>query len=250
VVNALLLCLGTLTVLPVAAPGSVDRRTAGAAMALAPVAGVLLGALAALVGSLPSPRLLTAVLVVAALAVATRAMHLDGLADTADGLGSGKPADGALEVMRRSDIGPFGVVALVLVLLLQVASADAVLTHAAGALALGLTVLASRAVLPVLCAWLPSARPDGLGHLVARSVRPAQAAASLVATVALVVLVVVADPSYPVAWLVAGLFVGPALGVGFAAYAARRLGGITGDVLGAAVEVALTAGLVVLALAT
>jgi adenosylcobinamide-GDP ribazoletransferase len=111
-------------------------------------------------------------------------------------------------------------------------------------------VLVSRAVLPVLCAWLPSARPDGLGHLVARSVHPAQVAGSLVATVAVVALAVVLEPSYPLGWLVAGLLLGPALGVGFAAYAARRLGGITGDVLGAAVEVALTAALVVLALAT
>jgi adenosylcobinamide-GDP ribazoletransferase len=250
VVNALRLCLGTLTVLPVRAPGTVDRHTAGSAMALGPVAGVLLGALAGLVGSVPAPRLLAAALVVTALALATRGMHLDGLADTADGLGSGKPAAGALEVMRRSDIGPFGVVTLVLALLLQVASTGSVLVHDAGPLAVALAVLVSRAVLPVLCAWLPSARPDGLGHLVARSVRPVQVAGSVVATVAVVALALVLGPSYPLGWLVAGLLLGPTLGVGFAAYSAGRLGGVTGDVLGAAVEVALTAALVVLALAT
>jgi adenosylcobinamide-GDP ribazoletransferase len=248
VVNALRLCLGTLTVLPVRAP-TVDRRTAGAAMALAPVAGALLGVLALAIGALPSPVLVTAVLVVAALALATRGMHLDGLADTADGLGSGKPAAGALEVMRRSDVGPFGVVTLVLVLLLQVASIASALGHAGGPLAVGVVVLASRAVLPVLCARLPSARPDGLGHLVARSVRPVQVAGSLVATAVLAGLAVVLG-AYPSGWFVAAVVVGPVLGVGFAAYAARRLCGITGDVLGAAVEVALTAGLTVLALAT
>jgi adenosylcobinamide-GDP ribazoletransferase len=247
VLNALRLCLGTLTVLPVRAP-TVGRRTAGAAMALAPVAGAVLGVLAVLVGSLPSPPLLTAVLVVAALALATRGMHLDGLADTADGLGSGKPAAGALEVMRRSDIGPFGVVTLVLVLLLQVASVASARAHAGGELAVGVVVLASRAVLPVLCAWWPSARPDGLGHLVAGSVRPWQVAVSLVATAALAGLAV-ALGAYPSGWSMAAVVVGPALGVGLAAYAARRLGGVTGDVLGAAVEVALTAGLVILAFA-
>jgi len=249
VVNALRLCLGTLTVLPVRPPGSVDRRTAGAAMALAPVAGVLLGVLAVAVGSLQSPVLVTAVLVVAALALATRGMHLDGLADTADGLGSGKPAAGALEVMRRSDIGPFGVVTLVLVLLLQVTSTASVLGDAGGPVVVGVAVLASRAALPLLCAWLPSARPDGLGHLVARSARPAQVVGSLVATAVLAGLAV-AFGSYPIGWAVAAIVVGPALGVCFAAYAARRLGGVTGDVLGAAVESALTVSLVVLASAT
>lgn len=248
VVNALRLCLGTLTVLPVRPPESVDRRTAGAAMALAPVAGVLLGVLALAVGSLPSPVLVSSVLVVAALALATRGMHLDGLADTADGLGSARPAEGALEVMRRSDIGPFGVVTLVLTLLLQVASTASVLGHDGGPVAVGVAVLASRAVLPPLCAWLPPARPDGLGHLVARSVRPAQVVGSLVATGAVAGLAV-AVGQYPSAWGVAAVVFGPASGVGLAAYAARRLGGITGDVLGAAVEAALTVALVVLAFA-
>ena len=56
----------------------------------------------------------------AALALLTRGLHLDGLADLADGLGSGKPAPVALDIMRRSDIGPFGIVTLVLTLLIQV----------------------------------------------------------------------------------------------------------------------------------
>ena len=58
----------------------------------------------------------------AALALLTRGLHLDGLADLADGLGSGQPAATALDIMRRSDIGPFGTVTLVLVLLTQVAA--------------------------------------------------------------------------------------------------------------------------------
>ena len=61
-------------------------------------------------------------LVVVALALLSRGLHLDGLADLADGLGSRRPAAGAHEVMARSDIGPFGVAAVVLALLLQVAA--------------------------------------------------------------------------------------------------------------------------------
>ena len=109
-----------------AKPAAPDRETAGEAMAWAPVVGLLLGVIAAAVLYVSAHLLHTGSLVAAALSVgslaaATRALHLDGLADLADGLGSRKPAAGALDVMRRSDIGPFGVVTVVLTLLLQVA---------------------------------------------------------------------------------------------------------------------------------
>ena len=97
------------------------------AMAWAPAVGLLLGGAAAGVlwlftRPMDSGPLLAAALAVAALALLTRGMHLDGLADLADGLGSGKPAAAALAVMKRSDIGPFGVVTVVLTLLVQVAA--------------------------------------------------------------------------------------------------------------------------------
>src|SRR5580698_4795532 len=81
------------------------RRVAAAAMYAAPAVALLAAALAIGTG-----------------AVATRALHLDGLADFADGLGSAKPAGQALDIMRRSDIGPFGVVTLILTLLIQVSA--------------------------------------------------------------------------------------------------------------------------------
>ena len=108
---------------PADAPG---RRTAAAAMYWAPFVGLVLGAAAA--GVLLACRaghtgsLLAAALAVAALAALTRGLHLDGLADLADGLGSRRPADQALDIMKRSDIGPFGVVMLVLALLIQVSA--------------------------------------------------------------------------------------------------------------------------------
>ncbi len=147
--DALRLAFGTLTILPVRPPSTVDRRTAGRAMVLAPLVGLSLGlvvvaALWALGGGSlltypphgsltyiagahdAAPRIspwspmVAAVAVVALLALLTRAMHLDGLADVADGLGSGKRGDDALAIMRRSDLGPFGVVTLVLALFFQV----------------------------------------------------------------------------------------------------------------------------------
>ena len=128
--DALRLAFGTLTVLPVKPPSAVDKQVAGWAMALGPLVGTVLGGVAALaargLSTLWSP-LLVAVFVVALLAVTTRLIHWDGLADTADGLGSGRDAGIALEIMRRSDIGPFGVFTLVLVFAVQVATVTALL---------------------------------------------------------------------------------------------------------------------------
>ena len=121
---------------------------------------------------LGAPPLLAGLLVVAALALATRGMHLDGLADTADGLGCSGGPRRALEVMRDGPAGPFAVVALVLVLALQ-ASALAALLAADRLPAVVLAVAAGR----VSFAWcarrgVPPARPDGLGALVAGTQPP------------------------------------------------------------------------------
>ncbi|WP_345144072.1 adenosylcobinamide-GDP ribazoletransferase, partial [Streptomyces mexicanus] len=116
---------GTLTVLPVRVTRW-DRAAARGGMLCAPLAGLVVGAAAAAVGLLllvlGAGVLLAAVATVAVPAVLTRGLHLDGLADTADGLGSGKPAADALRIMKQSDIGPFGVITLVLVLSAQVAA--------------------------------------------------------------------------------------------------------------------------------
>jgi adenosylcobinamide-GDP ribazoletransferase len=150
--DAVRLAFGTLTILPVQAPRTVDRRTAGRAMVLAPVVGLVLAAAAVAAQSVldGSPPLLTAVLLIGLLAVLTRGIHLDGLADTADGIGSGGRSQEALAVMRRSDIGPFGVLTLVLVLLLQVAALAELLSRHTGAVQLTVALVVSRLVLPLL----------------------------------------------------------------------------------------------------
>jgi len=292
-VNALRLALGTLTVLPVRPPTAVDRRTAGRAMVLAPLVGLLLGLLVVAVlwllggGSLlvlgpgvhylgtvgnasthlsSLSTLVAGAVVVAVLAGLTRGMHLDGLADTADGLGAGRDADRALEVMRKGDVGPFGVVTLMVALLLQVASVERLVQSPFGLAALVAALVLSRLVLPALCsAGVPPARPEGLGATVAGTVgRVSLAAAVGLATVLLVLVVVVvhvAGPGHGVTGLdvpslfadarlhVVALVVLPLLVTGlFARHCVRRLGGITGDVLGACVEVCFTAALLVAAI--
>jgi adenosylcobinamide-GDP ribazoletransferase len=251
--DAVRLAFGTLTILPVRLP-NVDHTVAGRAMTIAPVVGLLLW-LPALVlllvaDALGLGPLLTGALTVGLLAVMTRGMHLDGLADTADGLGSGKPAAQALDVMRRGDVGPFGVVTLVLVLVVQVAAMAELLSSTRGGAGLGAALVVSRLVLPLACLRrLPAARPEGLGSMVAGSVSSVLAAiAVLLAITAFVAVAVVAgvagvehDPAGRAVLLAPlGLVVGGLVGW----HAVRRLGGITGDVLGAAVELTFTGALV------
>lgn len=246
----------SLSLLSIAPVGSVhtDRATAGAAMLWSPFVGLLLGAAASAVGAavhlLGGSGLLASVAAVATLAILTRGLHLDGLADLADGLGSAQPAPGALEVMRRSDIGPFGAATLVLVLLAQVAAlASAWPVDEAAALLITAAVTGRLAVTWACRVGAPAARPDGLGALVAGSV-PTRSAAGCTAAVVLGAAVTGALLDGPgTALALTGAMLG---GLGVALLLLRtavaRLGGVTGDVLGALVETGTTAVLVLAAL--
>ena len=231
------LAVGTLSAFPVAHPGRVDRSTAGLAMVLAPLAVLPLAAVVALLvwgGDLVGVSPLgVAVVAVGALALGTRALHLDGLADTADGLTASYDRERSLAVMRTGTAGPAGVVSIVVVLGAQVAGLTALVGDDRGWLTAGVLVCASRAVLAVLCTrGVPGARRDGLGATFVGSVPRTAAAAAALA-------------SGGACWLVAGL---PGLLGALAAAVVvaallvrvvRRLGGVTGDVFGAAVEISL-----------
>jgi adenosylcobinamide-GDP ribazoletransferase len=235
------LALATFTVLPVPA-GRVDRSAAGPAMLLAPVVGALLGALVGAVTYLPGPTLVLGGLAVGLSALLTRGLHLDGLADTADGLGSFRRGADALAVMRRPDVGPFGVATLVVVLLLQAGAYPALPAPVVGA---AVALATGRLAATWACRrGVPAAAPDGLGALVAGSVPVAAAAVLTVGVGALSALAV--DGRWwqgPLAVL-AGLAVAEVL----VRHAVRRFGGINGDVLGAAIELATTVALIGLVL--
>jgi adenosylcobinamide-GDP ribazoletransferase len=246
------LALTTFTVAPVRGPATVDRRAAGTAMALAPVVGLGLGAVAAAVAeavrSAGAP-LLAAVLAVAALAVLTRGLHLDGLADTADGLASYRPREQALAVMRSPEVGPLGVAALGLVLAVQAAALLACLEQGRSTAALLLAAATARLAVTWSCTpRTPAASPTGLGATVAGTVGlPAAAVATLVVVAAGLVPAVV-DDDVPPALPVLAVAVGLAAAALLRRHALRRLGGITGDVLGALVETTTAVVLVVVAL--
>ncbi|KIF07525.1 cobalamin synthase, partial [Streptomyces sp. RSD-27] len=159
---------GTLTVLP-ARITRWDRPAARTGMACAPLAGLAVGLLATVPGLLllllGGGPLLAAAVTVAVPAALTRGLHLDGLADTADGLGSAKPAEEALRIMKQSDIGPFGVISLLFVLLIQVAALADAYADGWGRGALAAVTAAVTARLAMTLAsrqGVPAARPEGL----------------------------------------------------------------------------------------
>ncbi|MFC0628253.1 adenosylcobinamide-GDP ribazoletransferase [Kribbella deserti] len=172
------LAFGTLSILPAGVPGTVDRRVAGRAMLLAPVVGLVLGGIAAAVVAgvdhlRPDAPLLAAVLGVVVLAGLSGGLHLDGLADMADGLGSRRDRETMLSIMKKGDVGPFGVASIAAVLLINVAALTACVSVGLGWQAILVAAVASRLTLPWACrTGVPSARPDGLGAMVASTVRP------------------------------------------------------------------------------
>ncbi len=242
------LAAGTFTALRVTPPSRVDRQVAGRAMLLAPVTAlpavlvwVALGALA-VAGALPAA--VTAVLALVVTALISRGLHLDGLADTADGLTSGHDPERSLQVMRRGDTGPAGAASLVLVLMLQAACLAALFTDATGVALAAVALLTSRVAPAVACRRnVPPARPGGLGAAVAQSVPPV-AVVTVVAGLLIVGTVAglaVGGPGYAAGLVVVVGAAGAWLAV---RHTVRRLGGLTGDVIGAAIELSLAGALV------
>jgi len=252
--------LSLFTVIPAGGAAELGEGDAAAAVLWLPAIGVLLGGIGAGLmlavaagaagasGASGPRRLLASALAVALLGLLTGGLHLDGLADTADGLGSRRPAEQALDIMRRSDVGPMGVAALVFVLLIEVTALAAVPRVTVAAAALVLAAATGR-VAVVLATGYPAARPGGFGALVAGQTT----AGGRVLTVAIFGCAVAAAGFAAGGWALAARGLAAALAgllagglVQFVAW--RRLGGMTGDVFGAIVEVSTAAVLVACAL--
>lgn len=244
------------SIIPAGRLSPLDRHDAATALRWFPLLGAALGAVAGLPAAAvlhwaAHTELLGAAISVAVLVVLTRALHLDGLADTLDGLGSRATAERALEIMRRSDVGPFGVLAIVLVVLIDVAALAAHRGDGAlwpvGALA----VAAATGRLAALLAAhrsVPAARPDGFGAYVAGSQPIVVLAAETVVVLGFGVGIAAAVGASIAGWLAAQ---GAAIivAVAFLSHVRRRIGGVTGDVFGALVEVTTALALAGLALA-
>ncbi|WP_421703614.1 adenosylcobinamide-GDP ribazoletransferase [Aliiroseovarius sp.] len=232
--------LGLLTRLPITVDfARAQARGAQAAWAW-PLAGALVGLIAGMVGlatwSLGVPPGFAAGLALVTQAMLTGAMHEDGLADTADGLWGGYTRERRLEIMKDSAIGAYGTIALVLSLLLRFAALSALFATGQAVLALIAAGALSRAAMGVLMSSLPNARGEGLSDSVGR---PPRTTAALGLGLALTLSVLLSGPA---AWLASTLAASLAA-FALASIAKAKIGGQTGDILGATQQVTEIAAL-------
>ena len=228
--SGLLVAARYLTIVPFPGPAHAPIDALGRSAAWFPIVGIGVGLLLVLVDRLTGwlfPPLLAAVLAVTAWKVLTGGVHLDGLADCLDGL-VGRDADQRLAIMRDSRIGTFGAVGLVLFLMLEIVAVAELVPPVRGSALFAAPVIA-RATPAILAALFRPARADGQGVAFHAGVRPSAIALGLAAAVAAAIF---ALGGLGVAAIAAALVAA----VSLAAFVAGRLGGVTGDVLGAAVE--------------
>jgi adenosylcobinamide-GDP ribazoletransferase len=233
--------LGLLTRLPVPVDGPAAMARGARAAWAWPLAGAILALIAGGVGAtalwwgVTAP--IAAGLILATQIILTGALHEDGLADSADGLWGGHTRDRRLEIMKDSRIGTFGVLALILSVGLRWVALSALIIGGIPWAALIGVAMLSRWPMVALMAALPPARPGGLSAAVGRPPAPTVWLAGALAILGLILL---GWSALPVALAVLGL---TAL---IAAVAQSRIGGQTGDILGASQQVTETAALILL----
>jgi adenosylcobinamide-GDP ribazoletransferase len=224
-----LLATAMLTRLPVGTVSSEEGAVAAASWAF-PAVGAGIGMIAGLTLFVASlfglGEAICALLALIAAVLLTRALHEDGLADTADGFGAGRGREQALAIMRDSRQGTYGVLALIFSIGLRAAALVAIGSPIESGLALIAAHAASRAALPVIMRWLVPARADGLGAMAGTpGPTPMLVAMAIGIFIALGML-------GPIRGAVALVLMGMAVAA-MAALARRQIGGYTGDVLGA-----------------
>ncbi|GAB3859162.1 adenosylcobinamide-GDP ribazoletransferase [Nocardioides maradonensis] len=239
-IRSLRLSVGMLTVLQVGVVLEPSRRTARGALLMAPLAVAPLGIAVGLVlwaGRVVGlPSFSAAFLALGALALGTRALHLDGLSDVADGLTAPYGPERSLAIMKTGASGPAGTAGLFFVLAIQASALNHLVArdHADWQhplIACGCVMAARMALWITAAAWVPPARPDGLGLTFTRTI---PVAVTVLGWAALAVASVVVDPVRgPVTVALAGIAV-----TVLTWRCIHRFGGVTGDVFGAAIELA------------
>lgn len=226
--KALACALALLTRIPV--PASADPETAGKAVRWFPAVGALIGFLyltVAYLAALVLPATVAAVLVVVTEALITGALHMDGLADTADGFGGGKDRDDTLRIMRDHAVGSYGAAALALLIVLKVTAIAALIErHQAFPYLLLAPVLGRWTVAP-LARLLPYARPENAVSSYVGNMELISAT-----FVAAAIAIAAAGTRGADCWAAVTAATG-----GFGWFSHSKIGGVTGDTLGAAVEI-------------
>lgn len=218
-------------------PADLNRRS----MAWFPIVGALIGAIGGLgyylltLAGLTPP--LAALVTVAGLSLLTGALHEDGLADVADGFGGGRDREAKLAIMKDSRVGTYGALALVLAALARIGALATLADPRLVALALIGAHGCSRGLLPMMKRLLPDARSHGIAADQGIPDRARAFVALLIGfSFASTVLAKLSLPSGLVSLGVMGLAVAAVIGLGW--LSRRQIGGITGDVLGAAQQLA------------
>jgi adenosylcobinamide-GDP ribazoletransferase len=230
------------TRLPVGRAAAADTKAVASAAWALPVAGLVIGAIGALIYVLAHrlglPAWPAAALAVTATLAVTGALHEDGLADTVDGFGGGASREQKLDIMRDSRTGAYGVCALVLSLALRIGTLASFGDTYAVIWALIASHTAARAAMAVLMWLLPPARSDGLSY---EAGSPPGENVAAAAAIAFVVLLFCLNP---LRGAIATLVLIAAIAL-MAWLSMRQIGGQTGDVLGATEQVGEIAVLLV-----
>jgi cobalamin 5'-phosphate synthase/cobalamin synthase len=216
-------------------PLDFDAADVGRASLFFPLIGAALGALsvgaAHLLRMTSLPPLVQAALLVALGALATGALHFDGLADSADGFGGGRTREDVLRIMRDHAIGAYGALALVLLVVLKVGAIAALLPLPQATAALVVAPTLARWGAVAQAKFLPAARADGLGAALADHVGWLELTGA--SGIGLAIAFLLLEPRAAAACV--GAVVAWNLTAG--ALARRRIGGVTGDTLGASCEI-------------
>lgn len=223
--------LALLTRLPLRLPDAAYAHGAAAGWAY-PLAGLVLGLMSGLAGWAVAGigAGLAGIVAITLSVVLSGAMHEDGLADVADGFWGGWTPARRLEIMKDSHVGTYGMMALILGFAVRWWALTALFAAGHGGTAVIASAILSRAGMPVLMTALPNARAGGLSRSVGRPT-PRVAAAAVVLALALAALVA--------GWLaIFAATVSAAVLYGLALVARAKIGGQTGDVLGASQQLA------------
>lgn len=225
-----LLAIQFLTIIPVHLKNVTQKKIA-ASMIFFPAAGLLIGLLLAGINLLLSsfPAGASSAILVVSLIIVTGGMHLDGLSDTFDAISSAKNREEMLRIMKEPQVGAMGVISMLCVLLLKVSFLASLNTQLRPPALILMTVLSRWSLVGAIFAF-PYARQEGKAKVFLEGINGKIFIMATISTVVIAAFV----------WSLKGLAVMAAAGITawcFAKIMAKKLGGITGDILGAANEI-------------
>lgn len=243
-----LAALKFLTIIPLPQKREATAEEIGSSIVYFPVVGAIIGLILAglnWVLGLLLPSAIVGGLLIVAMVVISGAIHLDGFADTCDGIAGHKPVEDRLNVMRDSRVGAFAVIGVFLLLLVKYVSLSSVPDDLLFAILILMPVISRWAMVYAICAY-PYARTEGLGKVFKQQANWGLFIVATIVTLAIVIgLTLISNAVYLGATIILGIWI---MVVVMAAYFKRKFGGLTGDTYGAINEVAEVCVLIIVCL--